>query len=52
MAGASEVNGDSRRAGLGEIWSMALDADGNLVIADGRSNKLRRLWLNPKSKQN
>ncbi len=52
VAGATEVNGDSRRAGLGEIWSMALDADGNLVIADGRSNKLRRLWLNPKSKQN
>jgi DNA-binding beta-propeller fold protein YncE len=52
VAGAPEVNGDSRRAGLGEIWSMALDSEGNLVIADGRSNKLRRLWLNPKSKQN
>lgn len=47
-AGAPEVSGDSRRAGLGEVWGMAFDADGNLLIADGRSNKLRRLWLNPK----
>ena len=37
--------GDSRRSGLGEVTGIALDKDGNLLIADGRSNKLRRLWL-------
>ncbi|MNR75370.1 NHL repeat protein [compost metagenome] len=37
--------GDSRRAGLGEVASLAFDAEGNLLIADGRSNKLKRLWL-------
>lgn len=44
-AGAPSAIGDSRRAGLGEVASIAFDAEGNLLIADGRSNKLRRLWL-------
>ncbi len=43
--GVPSAIGDSRRAGLGEVASIAFDADGNLLIADGRSNKLRRLWL-------
>lgn len=44
-AGAPSAIGDSRRAGLGEVASIAFDPDGNLLIADGRSSKLRRLWL-------
>ncbi|MNU09411.1 hypothetical protein D3C72_2559570 [compost metagenome] len=43
--GVASAIGDSRRAGLGEVASIAFDKDGNLLIADGRSNKLRRLWL-------
>lgn len=44
-AGAPSAIGDSRRAGLGEVAGIAFDPDGNLLIADGRSSKLRRLWL-------
>ncbi|MNU09047.1 hypothetical protein D3C72_2553940 [compost metagenome] len=43
--GVASAIGDSRRSGLGEVSSIAFDAEGNLLIADGRSNKLRRLWL-------
>ncbi|HEY9897870.1 MAG TPA: hypothetical protein V6D00_01700 [Pantanalinema sp.] len=43
--GVASAVGDSRRSGLGEVASIAFDKDGNLLIADGRSNKLRRLWL-------
>lgn len=43
--GVPSAIGDSRRSGLGEVTGIAFDKDGNLLIADGRSNKLRRLWL-------
>ncbi len=43
--GVPSAIGDSRRSGLGEVAGLAFDTEGNLLIADGRSNKLRRLWL-------
>lgn len=45
VAGAPMVTGDSRRSGLGEVASIALDASGNVLVADMRSNRLRRLRL-------
>lgn len=42
-AGVASGVGDSRRIGLGEVSSIAFDQDGNLLIADARSPKLRRL---------
>lgn len=44
-AGVSSGIGDSRRMGLGEVSSIAFDHQGNLLIADTRSHKLRRLRL-------
>lgn len=44
-AGAPSVIGDSRRSGLGEIASLSFDSNGDLLLADARSNKLRRLRL-------
>lgn len=43
--GAPLISGDSRRSGLGEISSLAFDSNGDLLLADARSNKLRRLRL-------
>lgn len=44
-AGGSFGTGDSRRTELGEVSGLAFDAQGNLLIADTRSNRLRRLRL-------
>ncbi|HEY9854249.1 MAG TPA: hypothetical protein V6D05_00840 [Stenomitos sp.] len=45
-AGVPSVTGDSRRSGLGEVYSIAFDAQQQtLLIADSRNYKLRRVHL-------
>lgn len=38
-------DGQARWIALGEIHGIALDHDGNLLMADSRSGALRKLWL-------
>ncbi|MGE5708414.1 MAG: hypothetical protein ACM3YO_08775, partial [Bacteroidota bacterium] len=38
-------DGQARWITLGEIHGLALDRDGNLLMADARSGALRKLWL-------
>ena len=40
----SNEDGEAKAVALGEVSGMALDPDGNLILSDVRSNRVRKIW--------
>ena len=41
----ADGDGEANNVVIGEVQGMAIDPEGNLLLSDARSNRVRKLWL-------